>query len=62
MIFIEQKYMNSIKELQFADLPKNQEERLRDLEKQFNNEFNQDFYFMVMKRGEQTENRDDMLP
>lgn len=59
---MEQKYLNSLKELRFADLPKNQEERLREMEKQFNNEFNQDFYFMVMQRGEQVENRNDMWP
>lgn len=47
---MDQKYMNSLKELNFAELSKEQEERLREFEKQFNNEFGKDFYFMVMNR------------
>jgi hypothetical protein len=38
-------------ELEYANLSKNQEERLKDLEKQFNSEFAMDCYFMVMDRN-----------
>lgn len=48
---MDQKFTDSLKELNFAELPKEQEERLRDLEKQFNNEFGKDYYFMVMRRS-----------
>lgn len=42
--------LQSLNEMEFADLPKAQEERLRELEKQFNNEFGLDYYFIVMDR------------
>lgn len=59
---MEQKYLNSMKELKLADLPDNQEKRLRELERQFNNEFGEDFYFMVMKRSSEANDSQDRLP
>jgi hypothetical protein len=47
---MEHKYMDVLKELNYADLSKEQELKLRELEKEFNNEFGKDFYFMVMER------------
>lgn len=42
--------LQSLDELNFASLSETQEERLRDFERQFNNENNTDYYFMVLKR------------
>jgi hypothetical protein len=42
--------LESLNELEYAQLPESQERRLRELEKQFNNEFGKDYYFMIMKR------------
>lgn len=47
---MEKKFVNSAKELDYADLAKDQEEKLREFEKEFNNEFGTDYYFMVVKR------------
>ncbi len=40
----------SLEELSFACLSQEQEKSLRSLERQFNNENNTDYYFMVLKR------------
>lgn len=40
----------SVKELNYANLDKQQEERLRELEKNFNNEFSTELYLMAMER------------
>lgn len=42
--------LESLKELEYAELPESQEKRLRELETQFNNEFGREYYFMVMER------------
>lgn len=47
---MQEKYLNSLKELNYAHLTKDQEERLREFEKQFNNDFGKQTYFMVMER------------
>lgn len=47
---MEEIYLNPLKELKYADLTLEQEERLREFEKSFNNEFKLSFYFMVMER------------
>jgi hypothetical protein len=47
---MDKKYLDPLKELDFANLSKAQEERLRDFENKFNNEFGLDYYFMVMKK------------
>lgn len=47
---MENSNLNSLKELSYAELSKNEENKLRDLEKSFNYEFGKDYYFMVMKR------------
>ncbi|SHJ62046.1 hypothetical protein SAMN02745975_02490 [Geosporobacter subterraneus DSM 17957] len=47
---MQEQYLNSLKELNYAHLTKDQEERLRELEKQFNNDFGKQAYFMVMER------------
>lgn len=43
-------YLNSLKELNYASLTKNQENMLKDLEDKFNLEFGTHFYFMVMDK------------
>ena len=40
----------SLKGMAYANLTKEQEERLRELERQFNTEFGEAYYFMVMAR------------
>ncbi len=47
---MQEQFLNPLKELNYADLTKDQEERLRDFEKQFNNDFGKQTYFMVMER------------
>jgi hypothetical protein len=42
--------VESLEELKFASLSQSQEESIRSLERQFNNENNTDYYFMVLKR------------
>lgn len=44
------KFLQSIKEMEYANLGKDQEVKLRDIEKDFNNEFGTDYYLMAMKR------------
>lgn len=46
---MDKQYLDPIRELNYANLSKEQEERLRDLEKRFNSEFGVNYYFMVMK-------------
>jgi hypothetical protein len=46
---MDNKFMNSLKPLDYANLSETQENRLRELEKQFNNEFGTSLYFMVME-------------
>lgn len=43
--------MSPLKELQYAQLSKNQEQKLKDLETQFNSEFAMNCYFMVMDKN-----------
>jgi hypothetical protein len=47
---MEEKYSKPLNELQYANLPEHQEKKLRELERKFNYEFGEDYYFMVMKR------------
>lgn len=42
--------LKAFKDLGYANLGTEEENRLRQLEKQFNEEFGTDFYFMVMKQ------------
>jgi hypothetical protein len=44
--------LRAFKDLDYANLGANQEAKLRQLERQFNEEFGTDFYFMVMKQEE----------
>jgi hypothetical protein len=48
---MDSKFMNSLGPLDYANLSENQENKLRDLEKQFNDEFGTSFYFMVMENS-----------
>lgn len=43
-------HLQSLDGLKFAPLTQNQQEKLRNLESQFNNENNTDYYFMVLKK------------
>lgn len=52
---LEDRYLKPLEELQYAELKEKQEKKLRELEKEFNNEFSTDFYFMVMKRNEKNQ-------
>ncbi|KPU44789.1 hypothetical protein OXPF_18750 [Oxobacter pfennigii] len=47
---MEQMYLDSLKALKFAELGKAQEERLKEFENQFTNEFGKEYFFMVMKK------------
>jgi hypothetical protein len=42
--------LDAFKELKYANLDKDQESKLREFEKKFNEEFGMDSYFMVMER------------
>lgn len=43
--------LEGFKELKYANLDKGQEEKLRQFERKFNEEFGMDSYFMVMERN-----------
>lgn len=47
---MEKSYLDALGEVKYAALSKNEEEKLREYEKKFNNEFNKECYFMVMER------------
>jgi hypothetical protein len=47
---MDEKFFNVAKNLEYADLKNTQEERLREMELQFNNEFGTDYYLMVVKK------------
>lgn len=44
-------YLKSLKPLDYAKLSSEEEAKLRQLEKSFNTEYGEDYYFMVMKRS-----------
>jgi hypothetical protein len=54
--FMDNQFMNSLKELHYASLSSEQEARLREFERQFNNEFGTAVYFMVMDREKENQN------
>ncbi|SHI09654.1 hypothetical protein SAMN02745196_02812 [Clostridium collagenovorans DSM 3089] len=41
---------SNFKELNYAKLKNDQEEKLRNVERNFNEEFGTDYYFMVVKK------------
>jgi hypothetical protein len=47
---MDKEFIESVKELNYADLDKKQEDKLREIEKQFNEEFGTEYYLMAMKR------------
>lgn len=47
---MQEQYINPLKELDYATLSKEQENTLRNAEKQFNTDFGTNLYFMVMKK------------
>ncbi|WZL74431.1 polynucleotide phosphorylase [Clostridiaceae bacterium 35-E11] len=47
---MQEQYINPLKELNYANLSKDQEMKLREFEKQFNDNFGKEVYFMVMER------------
>ncbi|AOT68871.1 polynucleotide phosphorylase [Geosporobacter ferrireducens] len=47
---MQEQYLNPLKALNYANLTEDQEERLREFEKQFNTDFGKQTYFMVMER------------
>jgi hypothetical protein len=47
---LDQKHLNSLKDMEYVSLTDNQEGRLKELEQKFNDEFGLDCYFLVMKR------------
>jgi hypothetical protein len=47
---LENKYIEPLKKLDYANLDDIQETRLRELEKKFNDEFGTKCYFMAMKK------------
>lgn len=49
---MDKKYLKSFENIDLANLNKEQEEKLRQLETQFNTEFGKDFYFMVMDKND----------
>jgi hypothetical protein len=52
---MDSQYLNSLNELDYANLTDHQEKFLRDLERQFNSEFGTAYYFMVMERNKRIE-------
>lgn len=57
-IYMDNTFTNSLEGLEYAPLSKEQENRLRELEKQFNNEFGTSFYLMAMDRDGKYRNTD----
>jgi hypothetical protein len=47
---LKKKELEILGEVEYAKLNKEQENKLRQLEQNFNAEFGKDFYFMVMKK------------
>jgi len=47
-----QVFLNSVKDLNYAELKNNQETKLREVEKQFNQEFGTEFYLMAMEKNQ----------
>ncbi|QZY56224.1 polynucleotide phosphorylase [Crassaminicella profunda] len=47
---MQDQYLNSLKELDYANLTKEEQDQLRELENKFNNNINKQVYFMVMER------------
>ena len=47
-----EEFLTSVKTLNYAELKGNQETKLRELEKQFNQEFGTDYYLMVMEKDQ----------
>lgn len=47
---MEEKYINPLKSLDYANLDDTQEKKLREVERKFNDEFGTNFYFMAMKK------------
>lgn len=50
---LENKYIESLKKLDYANLNDTQEEKLRDVERKFNDEFATNFYLMAMKKDQE---------
>ena len=44
-------YLKDSKDMIYAELSENQTNKLKELEKNFNNEFKCDYYLMVMKNN-----------
>ena len=47
---MEKTYLDALGEVKYTELSKEEEEKLREYENKFNNEFNKKCYFMVMER------------
>lgn len=43
-------YLNCLEGLEYANLTDEQKSKLREIEKNFNNENNTSYYFMIMKQ------------
>ncbi len=47
---MDKQYLEPLQSLNYANLTKEEEEKLRDLEKTFNTQYDKEVYFMVMKK------------
>ncbi|MCT4621673.1 MAG: polynucleotide phosphorylase [Marinisporobacter sp.] len=47
---MQNQHLNALKELDYANLSKEEQDQLRDLEHQFNNNIGKQVYFMVMEK------------
>ena len=50
VMFMDNKFVNSVKNFEYANLQESQQMKLREVEKQFNTEFKTDYYFMVLQK------------
>lgn len=49
---MDNEFLSPLRELKYATLSSEQENKLREFEKQFNSDFDTQVYFMVMERGQ----------
>lgn len=47
---MDQKHLSSLQELEYANLSKEENDKLKEFEDQFNSTYNKDVFFMVMKK------------
>nr|MBK5235199.1 hypothetical protein [Clostridium sp.] len=51
MIYIDKEYIKNSNNITYENLSQGESDKLKDLEQTFNNEFQSDYYLMVMKNN-----------